>query len=118
NVLGAALVALRALARFVELASEAALATSGRVLVQDALLGGLVDALDRGMDGLVCVLAFLDRAERALGASVQLGADLTVASVALFGLPIALDLRLDVCHEYLLIFAEGSARKNEVKRIR
>ena len=81
------------------LSGEAALGASSGVLVHRALAYGLVDALDCETELLVdVVVSSLGCSEYRTSAGTQLGADRTIASVALFCLAVALDLALNVCH--------------------
>ena len=82
-----------------DLSGEAALCAGCGVLVHRALAYGLVDALDRKTE--LCVDVFfssLGSFENRAGAGTEFCPGFTVAGVALFGLAVALDLALDVCH--------------------
>ncbi len=68
--------------------------------MQNSLLGRLVDALDCLTNGFVGIVgSSVDRCEGGPGACLDLRAHLAVGEVAFYVLAVALDLRLDVCHD-------------------
>src|SRR5918994_1257434 len=83
----------------VDLRHQARLAAGGLVLVDDALGGRRVDALDgEAQLGVGVVGTALDRSDGGLGTGLELGAHGLVALVAHEVLAVALDLDLDVRH--------------------
>src|SRR5262249_5780789 len=93
----------------VDLGHQARLAPSGLVLVDDALGGGHVEALDRhAQAGIGVVRAALGGVDGGAGAGLELGADGLVPLVAHEVLLVALDLALDVRHGRLCSFRTNS----------
>jgi len=68
----------------------------------------LVDALDGDTELLFGVIgSSLCGFEDGAGARAKFGTNCTIASVALFGLTVALDLALDVCHDGFDLCVDG-----------
>src|SRR5690348_6525045 len=89
----------RAAAEGVDPPHQAGLAVGRLVLVDDALGGGLVDALHRGLESLDRrVGTVLGGSHRGLDARLDLRARRLVPDAAPLVLPIAFDLALDVGH--------------------
>jgi len=94
--------ALAAAGSAAELLGQLALLAGSLVLVHDTVRSGLVDAGDRGANEFFGVVRSLGNGSiGSSGTCVNLASHLAVGEVSLHGLTIALDLRLDVGHDYL-----------------